>query len=259
MAELYPLNLDHWLIYLLVLARMMGIVFLFPFFNWRGIPLLVRVWIALMLAWLIYSSLGEEVAMDSGGYLETALLLAKEAAVGLALGFLITLCFNVFLNAGQLMDLGAGLTLSAVFNPQFGTQVSFMGQFYYLLVLVFYFNLNGHHIFLGEIAESYRLIPIPANLLTPALASGMGKVFAHMFALSFQIAAPLIMVLLILDLALGLIAKTVPQVHVFVEGLPLKIALSLLLIGLLLPLMGVAWENLLDVFSGHIAWFMEEW
>lgn len=144
MAEFYPLNLNYWLVYLLVLARMAGVVFLFPFFNWQGIPVLLRVWIALILAWLIYSSLPEEVLINSSGYLEAGLLLIKEVTVGLALGFLVSLCFSVFLNAGQLMDLGAGLTLSAVFSPQFGSQVTFLGQFYYLMVLVFFLSINGH-------------------------------------------------------------------------------------------------------------------
>ena len=74
----YPLNLNYWLVYLLVLARMAGVVFLFPFFNWQGIPVLLRVWIALILAWLIYSSLPEEVLINSSGYLEAGLLLIKD-------------------------------------------------------------------------------------------------------------------------------------------------------------------------------------
>ncbi|HHX87798.1 MAG TPA: flagellar biosynthetic protein FliR [Firmicutes bacterium] len=259
MVEFYPLNLHYWLVYLLVLARMMGVVFLFPFFNWQGIPVILRVGIALMLAWLIYSSLSGEVIINPSGYLEVVLVLVKEVVVGLALGFLVSLCFSVFLNAGQLMDLGAGLTLSAVFSPQFGSQVTFLGQFYYLLVLVFFLGINGHHLFLAAVAESYQIIPMPARLLSPALAGGMGQVFGYLFALAFQIAAPVMVVLLIVDIALGLIAKTVPQVHVFVEGLPLKIALALVMLGLLLPLMVAAWESLLDCFSQYLAWFMEVW
>ncbi|NMA91947.1 MAG: flagellar biosynthetic protein FliR [Firmicutes bacterium] len=259
MPEFYSLDLDNWLAYLLILARMMGIVFLFPFFNWPGIPVLLRVGISLMLAWLIYSSLPGEMVAVSASPLEAGLLLVKEVAAGLALGFMVSLCFSLFLKAGQLMDLGAGLTLSAVFSPQFGSQVTFIGQFYYLLVLVFYLSINGHHLFLAALNESYHLIPVATGLIPATVAGGMGKIFAHIFTLAFQIAAPVVMVLLIVDLALGLIGKTVPQVHVFVEGLPLKIALSLVLLGLLLPAMALAWEGLLDSFSQYLSWFMEAW
>ena len=167
--------------------------------------------------------------------------------------------FTLFLNAGQLIDLGAGLTLSAVFSSQFGSQVTFLGQFYYLLVLVFYLSINGHHLFLAAISESFHLIPIPARLISSTLSAGMGPLFARMFSLAFQIAAPVMMILLIVDLSLGLIAKTVPQVHVFVEGLPLKIALALGLLALLLPAMAVAWVDLLDTFYRYLIWFMETW
>ncbi len=253
------LDLNQWPLYLLVFARMAGIVFLFPYFNWPGIPAVLRIWIAMILSWLIYLSLPGEAPFSPAGAPEMVLLLAREAAVGLALGFLIVLCFSLFTQAGQLMDLGAGLTLSAIFNPQAGGQVTLLGRFYYLLVLVYYLAINGHHLFITSIAESYRLIPLDSAFLARELAGGMGQIFTRIFTLAFQIAAPVIVVLLIMDLALGLIAKTVPQVHVFVEGLPLKIALALLILGILLHPMAAAWESLLDNFSRYLYWFMEAW
>lgn len=259
MLDLSFLDINQWQLYLLIFARLAGVVFLFPYFNWPGIPAVLRVWIAVMLTWLIYLSLPKDMLVHPTGAVEAGLLLAKEAAVGLALGFLIALCFSVFTKAGQLMDLGAGLTLSAVFNPQIGGQVTLLGRFYYLLVLVYYLAINGHHLFIASIAESYRLIPLDSDFLVQELAGGMGQIFARIFTLAFQIAAPVIVVLLIMDLALGLVAKTVPQVHVFVEGLPLKIALALLILGILLPPMAMAWEDLLDIFSRYLYWFMETW
>lgn len=259
MLEFYSLDPQRWLLYLLVFARMAGVVFLFPYFNWPGVPAALRVWIAVTLAWLLYLSLPEELLVSPSGSVEAGLVLVKEIAVGLALGFLITLCFSLFSKAGQLMDLGAGLTLSALFNPHLGGQVTLLGRFYYLLVLVFFLAIDGHHLFLAAIAESYRLIPLPAGFLSAKLAGGMGQIFAQIFTLAFQMASPVIVVLLIVDLALGFIAKTVPQVHVFVEGLPLKIALALVLLGILCPLMAVAWESLLDNFSQYLYWFMETW
>ncbi len=253
------LDPNQWQLFLLVFARLAGIVFLFPYFNWQGIPAVLRVWIALMLTYLLCLSLPKGIMINPAGAIEMWFLLLKEAAVGLALGFLIVLCFSLFTVAGQLMDVGAGLSLSAVFNPQAGGQVTMLGRFYYLLVLVYYLAINGHHLFIASIAESYRLIPLDTGILAQELAGGMGQIFARIFTLAFQIAAPVIVILLIMDLALGLIAKTVPQVHVFVEGLPLKIALALLILGVLLPPMAVAWESLLDEFSRHIYWFMETW
>ena len=167
--------------------------------------------------------------------------------------------FSVFLNAGQMVDLKAGLMLSGVFEPQFGSQVTFMGQFYYLLALVFFLTVNGHHYFLQSLAESYELIPIDTGFAGRELTGGVIRLFADMFALAFQMVAPIIIILMIMDIALGLLAKTVPQVQVFMLGLPLKIALSMLLFVLLLPVFGVVWEGYLEQFIKNMFRFMQGW
>lgn len=246
-------------VYLLIWARLMGIVFLFPFFSWRGIPFAIRLWLSLVLAVLLFFAMDGGPALIIRDSIEMALLLVKEVLTGLALGYLTLLFFSVFLNAGQMVDLKSGLMLSGVFDPQFGSQVTFMGHFYYLLALTFYLTLNGHHYFLHALAGSYRMIPLGSGLFTRELTGGLVRLFADMFTLAFQIVAPVVVILLIMDMALGLIAKTVPQVHVFIEGLPLKVAMSLLILALMVPLMGVVWEDLLLRFIENLMQFMSGW
>ncbi|MEW5785289.1 MAG: flagellar biosynthetic protein FliR [Bacillota bacterium] len=253
------LNIESWLVYLMIWARLMGIVFLFPFFSWRGIPFALRLWLSLVLALLLFLSMEGAPAFVIRDPLEMVILLVKEVMTGLALGYLVMLFFSVFLNAGLMVDLKSGLMLSGVFDPQFGSQVTFMGQFYYLLSMVFYLTLNGHHYFLQALADSYTVIPLGTGLFARELAGGMVRLFADLFYLAFQIVAPVAVILLLMDVALGLIAKTVPQVHVFIEGLPLKIALSLLLLALMVPLMGVVWENILARFIENLVQFMQGW
>jgi flagellar biosynthetic protein FliR len=254
-----PIDLENWLLYLLIWARLMGFVFLFPYFSYRGIPFMMKVWLSLIVAFLIFFSMDNrpELAMNSS--LEMILLLGKEILTGLALGYLVVLMFSLFLNAGQMVDLKSGLMLSGVFEPQFGSQVTFMGQFYYLLALVFYLTLNGHHYFLKSMADSFIIVPIDGPFMGRGISEGVLHIFADMFALAFQLVAPIIIILMIMDIALGLLAKTVPQVHVFIEGLPLKIAFSMLLLALLLPMFGVVWESLLDQFVGYFYQFMRGW
>ncbi len=259
METLFPLDLQDWVVYFFVWARMMGIVFLFPFFSYQGIPFTLRLWLSLVVALLIFLSLEAQPELDFRGPLEMVLLIGKEVLVGLALGYLVNMMFQVFLNAGQMVDLKSGLMLSGVFEPQFGSRVTFMGQFYYLLALVFFLTLNGHHYFIRSLAESYVLIPIEAPLMGQAQAGGLIRLFADMFALSFQLVAPIIIILMVVDISLGLIAKTVPQVHVFILGLPLKIALSMLLFAMLVPVFGVVWEGLTDRFVLYLNQFMQGW
>ena len=260
MEAFFPLDLEYWTVYLFVWARLMGIVFLFPFFNYQGIPVTLRLWLSLVIALLIFLSLeGSHPVLNFRGPLEMILLLGKEVLVGLALGYVVTLLFSVFLNAGQMVDLKSGLMLSGVFDPQFGSQVTFMGTFYYLLALVFFLSFNGHHYFLMSLAESYVIIPIDGPVMAQAQAEGIIRIFADIFALAFQLVAPIIIILMLMDIALGLIAKTVPQVHVFILGLPLKIAMSLLLLAMLAPVFGLVWEGLIDRFILYLNQFMQGW
>ncbi len=259
MEAFFPLDLQDWVVYLFVWARMMGIVFLFPFFSYQGIPFTLRLWLSLVIALLIFLSLESLPEFDFRGPLEMVLLLGKEVLVGLALGYLVNMMFQVFLNAGQMVDLKSGLMLSGVFEPQFGSRVTFMGQFYYLLALVFFLTVNGHHYFIRALADSYTLIPLDAPLMEQTQATGLIRLFADMFALSFQLVAPIIIILMVVDIALGLIAKTVPQVHVFILGLPLKIALSLLLFAMLVPVFGAVWDGLVDRFILNLNQFMQGW
>jgi flagellar biosynthesis protein FliR len=251
--------LDNWLLYLFIWARLMGIVFLFPYFSYRGIPFTLRLWLSLVIALLIFLSLEIHPELVFRGPLEIILLLGKEVLTGLALGYMVMLMFSVFLNAGQMVDLKSGLMLSGVFEPQFGSQVTFMGQFYYLIALVFFLTLNGHHYFLQALADSFVIIPIDAPFMGRELVGGVVHLFARMFALAFQLVAPIIIILMVMDIAMGLIAKTVPQVHVFIEGLPLKIAFSLLLFAILVPMFGAVWEGFLDQFLDYLGQFMHGW
>jgi len=237
----------------------MGIVFLFPFFSYRGIPLLLRIWLSLIIAFLVFLSMDADPQLLFRSPLDMVLMLGREVLVGLALGYLVVLMFSVFLNAGQMVDLKSGLMLSGVFEPQFGSQVTFMGQFYYLLALVFFLTLNGHHYFLQALLNSYDVIAIGSEFMVRELTGGVVRIFADMFSLAFQLVAPIIIILMIMDVALGLIAKTVPQVHVFIEGLPLKIALSLLLLAILVPVFGVVWEGLLDKYINYMNQFIYGW
>ncbi len=252
-------NQDWWLPYLLVTARVAGVIFLFPFFGWRGAPAAIRLWLSAFVGLAIFLSLQGELLFIPRGGVEAALVLAKEVLTGLALGYLNLLFLAVFLNAGQLIDLKAGLMLSGVFEPQFGNQVTFVGQLYYLAAMAFYLAINAHHFFLQALAESFTLIPLGTGLFNRSLAGGLARMVADSIRLAFQLAAPVVITLLVVDLALGLVARTVPQIHVFIEGLPLKIALSLLLVAVLLPLTGMAMENFLDRFLRQYLQFMQGW
>lgn len=254
-----PLDTGTWMAFLLIFARMAAMVFLFPFFRYRGVPILLRVWIAIIISFLLFMTLGGDQDPFSTDVANMTMALISEVLIGLALGFLILLFFSIFTMSGELISRQAGLMFSRVFDPTFESQVNVLGQFYSIFALVFYLTINGHHLLLRSLTESYRLIPLGVGLFVPELTGGVVRLSADVLLISFKISAPIIFVLLTVNIALGLVAKTVPQVHIFLEALPFKILLTMVLVALLLPLMGSMLPTLLDWFVGIFHKVMQGW
>jgi len=253
------LDMNAWMGYLLVMVRMMGAMVLFPYLTWAGIPAVLRVAIAMMLALLVFISLGEELYYQPEMGLHTWMAIINEGLTGLSLGFMIFLFFSMFMWAGSMVDLKAALMMSGEFDPYFGTQVTIWGQFYYLLALVFYLMANGHHHLLRALTGSYHYIPLGTGLFAPEQAESIFILFSQLFVLAFQISAPIVLILMLLDISLGLLGKTVPQVHIFILGLPLKVVMSMFLLALILPLMAGGFEGLMDRFLDFFHTFIMEW
>lgn len=246
MTEVFFLN--FWFPFLLIFTRVAGFISLLPFFGWQGIPVLVRVFFSFVLAVLLALNWEGQLVLPRTD-LEFIILLGRELLVGVLLGFFVYLFLSVFLMAGQFMDHKAGLMMGGTFDPLFGGQVTIIGQFFYLLAVVFYLTINGHHLLFLSFWESLTVMPLAGPFVPAATILEVVQTFASIFMLAFQIAAPVVVVLWIMDLALGFVAKTVPQIHVFIVGLPLKVALVLGLFMLLLPLLGVVMSDVFDMLS----------
>lgn len=239
---------DFWFPLLFIFARIVAFVAVLPFFAWRGIPVMLRIFFAFVVSVLLALNWdGTFTFPDSD--LEMILLLAREIAIGMMLGYFVYLFLSVFLMSGQFMDHEAGLMMAGTFDPLFGGQVTILGQFFYLLAVVFYLTVNGHHLLFFSLKESFDLLPLDGSFASAPVLWEYIKIFCRMFLLAFQIAAPVIIILWITDIALGFLSKTVPQIHVFIVGLPLKIALVLLVFLLLLPLTGGVMMEVFDLLA----------
>ena len=235
-----------WLFFLFILVRMTCFFVIVPFMTLRGIPALIKVGLAGLFSYLIFLTLDEELFTIPGSMSEFFIMVLSEVLVGLTLGFIVFLVFGGIRTAGQIMDLQMSLLMASVFDPQFGSPVTLVGQLYYQLALVYFFIINGHHSLFTALAGSYRIVPVGMHTLGEATTWGIMELFFWLFLLAFQMALPVIVTILMVDLTLGLISKTVPQLHVFIVGLPLKIGVGMLALVLVIPLVGGIFENIFD-------------
>jgi flagellar biosynthetic protein FliR len=201
---------------------------------------------------------GEQPVMPTGN-LAFVLAVARELAAGIILGYFVTLFLSLFLMAGQLMDHMAGLTMGGVFDPLFGSQVTYIGQYFYFFAFVLFLTVNGHHPLLLGLQESFRIIPLAGPWFSLALPQQFFKLFAGVFLLAFQIAAPAIVVLLILDMALGFLSRAMPQINIFIFSFSLKILFALVLLSLLLPYLESMLGNIFARMAADFILVMESW
>ena len=236
-----------WYNFLLIIARIASFFVTLPITSYRGVPNIVKVFFALVVSYLIFLSRDfSYLAVDSYTSIGLILLLGGEVITGLVLGFVVLLFFAAFRMAGQFADLTIGLSMASIFDPQFAGSVTLIGQFYYLLTIVIYFAINGHHYLFLAINQSFEIIPVGGAVFSDITLQLVFQAFYYIWLMAFQIAAPVVAAILITDISLGLISKTVPQLQVLMEGLPLKVFVGLLVIFLTLPYLALMMEGIFD-------------
>lgn len=223
-------NAAHGAAFLLVLMRMAGLFFTSPFFASRNIPALHKAAWTLLAAFVLFPVVPyrpEAVPTDAVPF---ALAVVRELFVGFTLGLAAFLVFVGIQLAGAVIDIQMGLGVMNLIDPLTQTQVSVMGQFYFLVATLVFLAVDGHHLLLRALAESFRLIDLGGASFTGALAGKMMDLTAGLFFTAFRVGAPVIGALFLTNLGLGILARTVPQMNVFIVGLPLTVGVGYLMV-----------------------------
>lgn len=240
---------------LLVLARLTSFTVSAPFFSYRTTPNLLKVGMGVLLTVLILPTLP---SLDNvpGDMLAYSFWLVKEVMVGLVLGYTASLVFTAVRIAGGLVDWQMGFAMATVLNPADQSSSTLIGQFMYLVQILLFLAVNGHHLLLMGISYSFSLIPVQAAVFTTGFVVALVKVFIEMFSLGVRIAAPFMIVFLFCDLALGIMARSVPQLNVFILSFPLKTALGMMTLVLIMPLMAVFVNHIIGEMERNMALVM---
>jgi flagellar biosynthetic protein FliR len=237
-------------LYILIFGRISGFFLTAVPFSSRNIPVQVKVGFASLIAFLIFTVLLPEKVVISGEVFGFFLQFLSEVLIGFIIGFLTQLVFGALQLAGQIIDMQIGFGIVNVIDPQFGIQIPVLGNFKYILALLFFLTINGHHLFLEGLVRSYEVIPLGTINISGSVYQYLFQLAGGMFATALKVSLPVVAALFIADLALGIVARTVPQMNVFIVGFPLKIGAGLVLLMVVLPLyiwvFGVLFERLFE-------------
>jgi len=213
-------------VFILVLARTAGIFTVTPIFGANQVPPQVRIAVAVGMA-VIFVALVPSNAVLAVDILPMALLIAKEAFVGLVIGFVVTLVFAVFQIAGDFIDVQAGFSFATMVDPVNGAHTSVAARFHQILIGLLFFATNAHHVVITGLADSFKLVPVGSMSMNPLVASGMLDIFATLFAVALRIASPVVAAVFLADVALAIMCRAVPQMNVIIAGMPLKLGVGM--------------------------------
>lgn len=220
--------------FVLVFMRVMGLVAVAIPFATPAVPVVGRVLLALALALILVPLVTPWPGTDEWGF---AAALLAELAIGLAIGFLTLLVFMAVQGAGDLMDIDMGFGLVHVMDPHFGGRAPLMGSFLYLLVVLAFISFNGHHHILRALMDSFLLIPPGGGSVGPGATLAIVRQFGWVFVTALRLALPVLAALFILHTVFGILARTMPQIHVLIVAMPAKIAVGFLALALSLPVL----------------------
>lgn len=210
--------------FLLIFARMLAFMITMPLFSYRTIPILYRIGLVFFLSLIVTTQVDDSTVEFSMLFIG---LLIKEVTVGLLIGLIGYMVMSVVQIAGGFIDFQMGFAIANVIDPQTGAQSPLIGQYFYMIAILFLLAVDGHHLLINGMIHSFAVIPIDSFIsFTSSYGQFIVTTFNQLFLIAFQMALPLVGSLFLVDVALGIIARTVPQLNVFVVGLPLKITVS---------------------------------
>jgi len=222
-------------LFLLVFIRISGLFLIIPVFGVRNVPAVFRIGLALFLAYIVigFQILPLNVRMDT--YLHIAYYAFTELLIGFVLGFIAIIAFSAISMAGQLIDTHLGFGLVHIFDPQSGMEVSLMGKFKNILAIIIFFTIDGHHSLIRILINSFDIISAGNLRIEPIITPEIIELFVNYFILALNIAIPIIAASIIVEMVFGIIVRTVPQMNIFVLGIPIKIVIGLIALYLLIP------------------------
>lgn len=257
MTDVYRFSESEIIFFALVLVRMTGFVVTWPVFGTENVPQQLKILFCLIFAIVIFPTLHETAAQMEAAKSNLILLVIREAFIGVAMGYLSRCFFFTFRVAGEMMSQAMGLGSASLYNPLFGGQSTSLEQFYVGLASLFYLALNGHYLLISGLVSSFHFLPVAQLSLNTSQFSGLGQMVQEVFELGLKFSAPVVIAILCVNLILGVVGKTVPQLNVLVTSFPINIFIGFLLMFLTLPLLIDQMNDYLRLSTDQVFQFLK--
>ncbi len=229
--------------FLLVLARLSAAVVAAPILGAHNVPGQTKIGLALLLSLIVVPLTAKTLPDVPTNIFMFASRIGSEAIIGLVMGIGISLVFSALEMGATLVSLQMGFGLGAVFDPFTGAQSGAIEQFYKVFVTLVFFTINGHYLVIRGLLHTFTVVPPGTADLSVVAGAKVVPFFVALFSVAVQVSLPVMGALMLTDLALALVGRTVPQLNVLVVGFPVKIGVGLLVMAASMPLLLVFISN----------------
>jgi flagellar biosynthetic protein FliR len=211
----------------LLLVRPGMLVLATPFLGAVHAPAQVRVGLTVLVAVVLASSVAVPATVPAAGL---PVVILREMAIGLALALAIRVLIFAAEFTGHFTGYQIGLSLGSLIDPATGVRNNVLAVLYGQLATLIAFIIDAHHALLRALADSYTLLPIGVGGIGGTLAESVARLLGYVFVIGFRLAMPVVVVLLLVELALGLTARVAPSLNVIVAGAPVRLVVGLLVV-----------------------------
>lgn len=251
--DFYELMQGHAAVFLFMLTRVTGLFVMAPFFGSMNIPQYVRVGAAVSFALALFpvvDGMGAVAAPPT--VLGFAAEVARELFIGWLIGFVAYISFAAISMAGKVMDMQVGFSMVNVMDPTSGQQMPLIGSFLYNLALIVFLVTNGHHALISALAGSFEAVPLLTLDPSLSLVEIITRFTVGVFTTGVQVALPVTFSVLLTNVGLGILARTMPQLNIFVVGVPMHIIVGLFVLSIVIPFYVLFLDVLFDAMYGNI-------
>jgi flagellar biosynthesis protein FliR len=223
--------------FILVLLRVSAIVVTIPVISDTSVPARFKAALSILITLIIFPVVLPKIP-EPANYHTLILLyrMAGEVMIGLIIGFTAKLIFAGIQMAGDMIGFQMGLSIANIIDPMTSDQVSIITELQYLIAMLVFLAIDAHHIFFSALIQSYSILSPLTFHFSGQLMQLIFDFSKDVFVIAVKLGAPLMAVMLFSNVGLGIVARTVPQINVFIVGMPLQIAVGLIFLGLTAPL-----------------------
>jgi len=238
--------------FILLMFRVGGLVISSPIFGRVNIPVMAKIGLTLAVSYLFFTIFPQTAAITYSSLIGFVLICAGELLLGMALAFVTNIFFSLTsYTAGQIIDMQIGFGIVNVYDVQNNTQAPVMGNILNLMLLMLFFAVNGHRQLIEMVYLTINRIPVGGLAFSPNIGLVALEIFARAFMIGVMMALPILASGLTLEIAFGLLMRAVPQIHMFVIGIPLKMLVGIIVFAVTLPIYAGFSSRIFDeLFNG---------